>query len=72
MLFEAGRTNDAVREYREAIRLAPDELMLHVGLGNRLLDFDRFDEAEAEMREAVRLQTGFPARSLYAGKSPVA
>jgi len=56
VLFDAGRPEEGIKEYREAIRIAPDMAMLHMNFGSRLIEAGRLDEALAETREAVRLK----------------
>src|SRR5262249_12325301 len=54
-----GKQSEAVTEYREAIRLRPDDAAAHYGLGNALRDQGRAAEAVAELREAIRLRPDF-------------
>jgi tetratricopeptide (TPR) repeat protein len=46
--------NDAVREYRSALTLAPAELGLHTSIGYALLHMKRPEEAESEFRAELR------------------
>ncbi len=51
-----GRWDEAVAEYRTAIRLQPDDAGAHNNLGNALADQGKLDEAVAAYRTAIRLQ----------------
>ena len=51
--------DEAVTEYREAIRLNPDVAEVHYNFGIALRTIGRLDEAIAENREAIRLNKGF-------------
>jgi len=55
-LRETGDCASAVPEYREAIRLLPDEVKAHLNLGICLGQLGRLAEAEAAFLEAARLQ----------------
>ena len=48
--------DEAIAEYREAIRLKPDFAEAHNNLGNALQAKGKLDEAIAEYREAIRLK----------------
>lgn len=49
------RFEEAVREFREALRLDPTDVRALTGLGEALLDLDRLPEAERAFQEALRL-----------------
>jgi serine/threonine-protein kinase len=51
-----GQLDEAIAEYREAIRLKKDYPEAHSNLGSGLYEKGRLDEAEAEFREALRLK----------------
>ena len=56
-LTKLGKLDEAIAEYREAIRLQPELAAAHVNLGAILCDqLGKPDEAEIEFREAIRLQ----------------
>ena len=55
-LAKKGQLDDAIAEYREAIRLKKDNLGAHGNLGNALLGKGQLDEAIAEYREVIRLK----------------
>jgi Flp pilus assembly protein TadD len=50
-----GRTEEAEKEYKEAIRINPNLAEVHNNLGNLLYKLKRFGEAEKEYKEAVRI-----------------
>jgi serine/threonine-protein kinase len=56
MLLESGLIEDAVVEYRRAIRHAPNVAKAHAGLGEALRRLGAVDEAIEAAREAVRLE----------------
>jgi tetratricopeptide (TPR) repeat protein len=53
--------NEAIKYYREAIKLNPDDATTHYDLGVLLYSLKRFDEAEAEWRDAIKLNPHFSA-----------
>ena len=53
-----GENEEAVKEYREALRLRPDHASTHYNLGNAFFDLDRFEEAAREYRRAGELEPG--------------
>ena len=55
-----GRSDEALAEYREALRLQPRAYQIHNSYGNLLGKMDRTDEALAEYREAIRLNPKIP------------
>ncbi len=55
-LHRQGRHDEAIAEYRIAIRLKPDYATAHINLGNALRVHRKYDEAIAEYRIAIRLQ----------------
>ncbi len=57
-LFDAGRPAEAIREYREAIRLDGTLLEAHRNLAYALLDSGRREEALDVLARAVRLAPG--------------
>ena len=59
VLREQGKLDEAVAEYREAIRLLPDYFSTHNDLGLALYLAGKRDEAIAEYREAIRLLPDF-------------
>jgi tetratricopeptide (TPR) repeat protein len=54
-LSQSGHPEEAVPEYREALRLKPDYFSAHLNLGVALRSLKRFDEAIEEYRAALRL-----------------
>jgi Flp pilus assembly protein TadD len=55
---EAGREEEAVARFREAVRLRPDISALHKNLALSLAKVGRLDEAATHLREALRLSPG--------------
>ncbi|MGA2241530.1 MAG: tetratricopeptide repeat protein [Verrucomicrobiota bacterium] len=55
-----GRFDEALVEYREALRLQPRTYQIHNSYGNLLGKMGRTDEALAEYREAIRLNPKIP------------
>ena len=51
-----GKLEEAVAEYRTAIRLKPDDADAHGNLGNALQAQGKLEEAVAEFRTAIRLK----------------
>lgn len=47
-----GRLEEAVAEFREAIRLKPNDALAHYGLGTALKEWGKPAEAVAEFRKA--------------------
>ena len=54
-LNEQRQFDEAIAEYREAIRFAPDYAMAQLNLGNALVSQGKFEEAIAAYCEAIRL-----------------
>ena len=53
--WEAGRSEDAILEYNEAIRLYPTEPAFWVNRGEAFLCVSDFDSAKNDFTEAIRL-----------------
>ena len=53
--------NEAIKYYREAIKLNPDDAMAHYDLGVLLYSLKQFDETEDEWRDAIKLNPHFSA-----------
>ncbi len=58
-LFEQSKWDEAIAEYREALRLKPDDAVAHRNLGAALYGKGDLDGAIAEYREALRLQPNY-------------
>lgn len=54
-LLQRGRLDDAIREYREILRLSPDDAAAHLNLGIALKMNGQLNDAIQELREALRL-----------------
>jgi len=59
-LAHAGRTQEAVGEYQEALRLKPSMAEAHNNLGVAFLQLGRPQEAVAECEQAVRINPRYP------------
>ena len=56
-LLSQGKLDEAIAEYRQAIRLKPDDAEAHNNLGTILCDRKHdYEGAIAEFREAIRLK----------------
>ena len=53
--FEKGQVDDAVREYREAVRCRPDSSSAHCSLASALIKKRLFAEAVSELKTALKL-----------------
>ncbi|HEX5102301.1 MAG TPA: tetratricopeptide repeat protein, partial [Pirellulaceae bacterium] len=76
-LFHQQKYSEAEAFFRESIRLSPDKVLVHCGLGCSLVEQRKFAEAETTLREALRLDpqhrwaTGLLKRALDGqGKPP--
>jgi tetratricopeptide (TPR) repeat protein len=58
-LYAKGRLDEAIAEYREAIRIKKDFAEAHCNLGVALTAKGRLDEAIAEYREALRIKKDY-------------
>src|SRR2546428_8208976 len=65
-----GRYDDAEAAYREALRLAPDDVRARLSLGLCLRRQRRPADAEAVLREAVLLQPGSASIHAELGGAP--
>jgi tetratricopeptide (TPR) repeat protein len=54
-LYQRGSTEEAMAQFREALRLDPDNAQAHTNLGNTLLREGYTEEAIAEYREAFKI-----------------
>jgi tetratricopeptide (TPR) repeat protein/tRNA A-37 threonylcarbamoyl transferase component Bud32 len=59
VLAKKGKLDEAIKAYREAIRLQKDNAEAHNNLGSALRDKGRLDEAIPEYREAIRLRKDY-------------
>ena len=58
LFYQQGRFEEAVKTFRESVRLEPQEPANHRNLGDALAHFGRRAEARQEYREAARLIRG--------------
>jgi len=79
LLFQRGRWESAVREYRMGLELDPQQAGLHSSLGQALLHAGKPDEAEAEFRRELQLDPrnqlawmGLAEKHLLAGAAEAA
>src|SRR6202035_4885702 len=63
-----GNLNDAIEEFREAVRVAPTSGILHAYLGYLLSRESEMAEAEAELRTGVILSPDLPVTHFLFGK----
>jgi tetratricopeptide (TPR) repeat protein len=59
VLYELGRTEEAIEHLREALRLKPDYARAHYNLGNALARLGKTEEAIEHYRQALRWQPDF-------------
>ena len=59
-LFEAGKVQEAIQQYEQAIRLKPDFASAYNNLGSSLQQAGKSKEAIAPYEQALRIQTRFP------------
>src|SRR6266705_1802920 len=55
-LQDAGRTDEAAKEFSEAIRLSPGSAKAHVNLGSLLTANGQLDEAQKHFEQALRIE----------------
>lgn len=67
--YDQRNMENAVQEYREAIRLAPDYAEAHYRLGNALYNLHNVDGAAAEYREVIRLKPDDAAAHFHLGNA---
>ena len=66
VLVQAGRVDDGIARFREALRIQPDYVDVHIDLANALRDRGALDEALVEFAAVVRLRPGYArARLVY-------
>jgi tetratricopeptide (TPR) repeat protein len=58
-LLNKGQTDEAIRQYQEAIHLKPDDAEAHNNLGNALCNQGQTDEAISQFQKAIRLKPDF-------------
>lgn len=60
-LVRKGRTDEAMREYHEAVRFNPDNWAAHYALGNGYYTQRRYHDAEREYKKTISLNPSDPA-----------
>lgn len=55
-----GEVDQAIDEFKHALRLQPNYFAAHINLANTLLDIRQYEEAIVEFREALRLKPDDP------------
>jgi TonB family protein len=55
VLLESDRYDEAIAEFREAVRLEPDDLFAHYKLGSAYIEAGRYSEAEATCEQALTI-----------------
>ena len=56
MLRKLGKLDEAAENFRAALRLMPNMVEAHLGLGNTLKAQDQHDEAVGHFRKALKLK----------------
>lgn len=56
---DAGRTDEAIKEYKTAISIADIYPQVHYNLGNTLVLVNKMDEAEKEYYKSIEIDPGF-------------
>lgn len=59
-LQKAGSNNEAIAEFRESIRLRPNEADAYIELANLLINLDRVDEAVHLLEQSLAAEPGNP------------
>ncbi len=54
-LYATGNTEEAAKQYEEAIKLRSDDATLHNNLGNAYRDLKKYDEAAKQYNESIRI-----------------
>ncbi len=57
-LQEAGRTDEAAKEFSEAVRLNPSSARAQINLGSLLMAKGEFDDARSHFEKALRIEPG--------------
>src|SRR5262249_9703549 len=71
-LLAKGRTDEAIAEYREALRINKDYAAAHNGIGTALMRKRQLDDAIAAFREALRLNPDDPEAHYNLGNALLA
>jgi Flp pilus assembly protein TadD len=68
-LLKLNRTDDAIKAYKQAIRLDPTNDSYHANLGNIYFSIDRYNDAAMEYKAAVRIDPTSSANWYSLGQS---
>ena len=65
--MELGQFDDAVFNYRQALKIKPDYADAHFNLGNVLMELGQFDGAVASYRQAIEIKPDFTSAYINLG-----
>jgi Flp pilus assembly protein TadD len=68
-LSQQGKSEEAIAEFREALRLRSELPGVRINLGNALQDQGKLEEAIAEYRQALRLKPDYPEAHFNLGNA---
>jgi adenylate cyclase len=66
----SGRYEEAIMQYKKALKLEPDDLFTHLGLAHTYVKLDRDKDAQAEAAEVLRIYPKF-SLDYYAKVNPL-
>jgi len=58
---EAGKLNEAIEQYKQALQLKPDYARAHVNLGVALIKLGKPEDAIRHYEEALRIEPDYAA-----------
>jgi protein O-mannosyl-transferase len=67
VFLKAGEVDDAIKHYRQAIALDPQDFEAHNNLGTLLSDLGQLTEAEHEYAESLRIRPGYSDALINSG-----
>ena len=67
--LDQGRTEEAVEDFRESLRINPIQAVLHYDMGSVLAQTGHNNEAIEEYREALRLEPGMASANVNLGNA---
>lgn len=65
--LDAGKLEDAVSNFQEALKIFPDYVMAHDKLGQCYVNQNKFAEAQSEFELALKINPKFPLTLVYLG-----